>query len=175
MAGAGFMVWASSAQAVLIDFESFTAPTTITAGTDVMGLTFDQNISVSLAASLFPGSTGNQGIAPGFGDFSGSFSQTVDSLSIAAGDAGGDIDSVTLIGYDALDQIVDSDSFTANVGQILSISGTGIIRFEVQQFGAIVFDNIAFEIESETIPEPAAIALFGLCLAGLGLARRPRR
>lgn len=99
----------------------------------------------------------------------------MDCLSIAAGDAGGDIDSVTLIGYDALDQIVDSDSFTANVGQVLSISGPGITRFEVQQFGAIVFDNIAFEIESETIPEPAAIALFGLCLAGLGLARRPRK
>ena len=167
------MVSASSAQAVLIDFETFTAPTTITAGTNIMGLTFDQNISVAAAFDLFPGSSGNQGIAPGFGGFSGFFSQTVASLSIAAGDSGGDIDTVTLVGYDALDQIVDSDSFTANIGQVLSIVGSGIARFELQDVGTqIVFDNITFEFESDTIPEPAAIALFGLVLAGIGLARR---
>ncbi len=170
-----FLFGASSAQAVLIDFESFTAPTTILAGTDVQGLTFDQDISVSFGFSLFPSSTGNQGLAAGFGDFSGSFSQTVSSLSLAVGDAGGDVDSVILTGFNALDQIVDTDSFTAQVGQILSISGAGITRFEIVQSGGILFDNVTFEFESISVSAPGAVALFSLFLAGIGLTRNRAR
>ena len=95
---------------------------------------------------------------------------SVDFISVFAGDAIADTDTVTLNGFDSLNDLIDTDTFTDVAAQTLSIFGAGIVRFEIIQTGAIAIDDFTFN--PNNVPEPAPLALLGLGLAGLGLSRR---
>ncbi|NEQ41114.1 MAG: hypothetical protein F6K40_34865, partial [Okeania sp. SIO3I5] len=91
------------------------------------------------------------------GNISGFFTQPVDLISVFAGDSGGDIDNVTLLGFDQFGNIVDSDTFENTEAQTLSVSGTGITRFEIQNMGGIAMDNFTFNQIPTLTPEPTLV------------------
>jgi len=108
------------------------------------------------------------------GNIRGAFTEAVDFVSVFAGDIGGDVDNVTLIGFDELGNIVDSDTFENTEAETLSISGAGITRFEIQNMGAIAIDDFTFNPISKSTPEPASV--LGLLAFGVvGASCRPKR
>jgi hypothetical protein len=173
----GTLGFATQANAVVIDFDGFADNTVLAVGAfDAIGVRFNQRLQVNdgdigdLPFSL-PNSASNfdsfGGNVTGF--FLGPVS-SVDFISVFAGDAGGDTDTVTLRGFDALNNLVASSSFTGISAQSLSIAGAGIVRFEILQTGLIAFDN--FRFEPTRVSEPAMLGMLGLGLAAFGLARR---
>jgi hypothetical protein len=162
-----------SASAAVIDFESYSVGEILTAGTDLGGLFFDQDIQVFDLSQFPPDASGNVAASndPIGGDFSGGFTSAVTSFSLAIGDDGFDLDSAILSVFDANFVLIDTDSFfEQKVGSTLSVSGAGIKYFSVDQTELVIFDNLTFD--TQTVAEPSIIALFGLGLVGLGFARR---
>lgn len=162
-----------SASAVVIDFESYNVNDILSAGTDLGGIFFDQNIQVWGFNQFPPDASGNVGIVedPFAGDFSGGFTSIVNSFSLAIGDNGGDLDDATLSVFDANFNLLGTDSFFQQAaGSILSVNATGIKYFSVDQTSLVVFDNLTFD--TQAVPEPLTISLMALGLASLGFARR---
>jgi hypothetical protein len=155
-----------AAYAVTIDFDEVPAITPRPIDTyDAQGVNFDQILYVNTCCGLLPSSAPNVAYSSNF-DISGSFVGPVKSvsfISVFAGDSGGDVDTVTLRGYDTANNLVASDTFTATSAQTLQISGSGITRFEIIQIGAIAIDDFTFLPETQ-IPEPST---FALCMAAL--------
>ncbi|NEQ39524.1 MAG: PEP-CTERM sorting domain-containing protein [Okeania sp. SIO3I5] len=108
------------------------------------------------------------------GNISGSFTEAVDFVSVFAGDSGGDVDNVTLIGFDQFGNIVDSDTFENTEAETLSISGAGITRFEIQNMGAIAIDDFTFNPTPKSTPEPASV-LGLLAFGAIGATCRLKR
>ncbi len=108
------------------------------------------------------------------GNISGSFTKAVDFVSVFAGDLGGDVDNVTLVGFDEFGNIVDSDSFKNTEAETLSISGTGITRFEIQNMGAIAIDDFTFNPTPKSTPEPTSV-LGLLAFGAIGASCRLKR
>ena len=169
------VAFAAPAAAVTVDFEEFTQTSTIMAGVDYMGITFDQNIQVGQLGFLDGPATDNyiaRGTQPLGGTVSGTFAGSVSMLTLGAGDVCCDVDNVTLTGFDAMGTLVDSDSFSGAASQYLSISGPGIVSFIIQQTSG-GFDNITFDLTpTSVVPLPASLPLLLAGLCGLALHRR---
>lgn len=170
---------AANAAPVVINFDGFPASSTQPVGTfDSFGVRFNQNIFIcGGSCGDLPSSLPNTGVnADSFGgNITGFFLgpvTSVSSISVFAGDNGGDIDTVTLNGYDSANVLVDSASFTGTSAQNLSISGAGIVRFEILETGLIAIDDFTFEASAATVPEPTTLALGGLALLAVGVSRR---
>ncbi len=175
--GLALMGMSGTGNATVIDFDSYSSGTILAVGTfDALGVHFDQSLIVDDGSSGGePGSLPNYAINnDSFGDdVTGSFFSEISFLSVFAGDSGGDTDTVTLNVYDVFDALVDSDTFTGASAQLLSVSGAGIVRFELIESGSIGFDDFTFT--SVAVPEPATLSLFAVGLVGIGFAARRRR
>ena len=182
------LLGASGVSAATIDFENFEGQPTVgsgfnegvdvAAGTDLGGLSFDSDLRIRNQGFLQgPATTGwvaskrDALFNPRTYDVVGTFTGTVSSLTIGAGDACCDQDTVTLIAYDSIGNIVDQASFTGDDSEFLTVTGTGIKSFflDVVSGG---FDNITFEPELSQVPLPAGAPLL---LAGLGALAITRR
>ena len=159
------LVFSESAQAltVTLGFDDFTPGTPIAGDTFAsQGVTFDQDLS-AFPLEIGAGPVGAAVAVPFAGSVSGFFDGTIDFLSLVAGDnAPSDIDDVTLIGFDEFDNVIDSATFSAALGQTLSISGAGITRFELNNTNnsRIGFDDFTFNLANDDttpVPTPAAV------------------
>jgi hypothetical protein len=177
---AALVLSAGAAQAAVINFDGFAAGSTQAVGTfDALGVRFNEALYIcGGTCGDLPSSAPNTAINGESygGNITGYFLgpvTSVDFISVVAGDNGGDTDTVTLRGYDASDTLVGSASFTGTTAQTLSISGAGIVRFEIIQSGLIAIDDFTFN-PSAAVPAPAPLALVGAALLGMGFTRRRR-
>ena len=174
----------NSAKAVTLNFEGLNSGETISGDTfSNLGVVFDQDLFISQnpLAAIQSGTNAASSTNPPRGNISGFFTEAVDFVSVFAGDfALGDTETITLLGFDEFDNIVDSDTFTALTAQTLSISGSGITRFEINQSGNIAIDDFTFNpapINPASTPEPASILgllAFGAMGAGSMLKRKQK-
>lgn len=109
----------------------------------------------------------------------GVFDAPVSSVSLWAGDAGGDSDSWRLEIYDAtvggnLIATGTSGQWTGAPYRNITLTGSSILRFEADFTGpstaGIAYDDLSFD--ADVIPEPASMALLGLGLVALVRRRR---
>ena len=185
---AASLAFALPASATTIDFEDFAGKPTVAQGTffegvaaaageDLGGLSFDSELRVGqFRFSDGPATDGFIALKtdsifnPKTYDVVGTFAGTVNSLTLGAGDSGGDLDNVTLRGFAADGTLVDEDSFSARSSQFLTISGTGIAYFELNTVSG-GFDNISFDLIA-AVPVPASLPLILAGLGGLVALRR---
>ncbi|WP_299847342.1 VPLPA-CTERM sorting domain-containing protein [uncultured Roseovarius sp.] len=182
---------AGAAHAVTVDFNNI-ATGFYAAGTDFSGITFDSGIQLRTfqQGAGGPGMDGN--IARQFGgtpfrqgeSIGGAFNGfTVSSLSLVAGDSGGDIDIINFQAFDSLGNLVDeTGAINSRSSILLSLSGTGIASFFLdiedvpQNFnGSSNFDNITFAKEAAVVPLPASLPLLGAGLVAMGVVGRRRK
>lgn len=103
------------------------------------------------------------------------------SFSIGMGDTGGDDDQGRLEAYDALGNLLDSDSLSVAAG----VSGGGylgvssvkpiayVLFYEVGSYpGVVAWDNVSF---TAAVPEPQSGLLMAAGLGTMGLLARRRR
>ena len=174
-----------------------------TLGTSAGGLT----LTLSRPGSSFdivdftgavPASFGARTLSPFFHQdsntpFLANFSSAISSLSIDMGDFGGvdaDLDTLTMIAYDALDgggNIISTATTTCCGGAdpvfvftTLTISGAGIrsVRFiggAGSTPNSVYYDNITATFGPAPVPEPATMMLLGTGLIGVAAEFRRRR
>ncbi len=160
----------TSAKAITINFDQFEDLEVISGDTfQDLGVVFDQELRIIATNPDRPAQSQPANIIrndPAGGDLSGSFTEAVNFISLFAGDRralnddGSDNEEkMILTGFDEFGNIVDSDSFTALTGQALSISGPGIVRFELVDENQAVFgvDDFTFRFASEDVPEPTSV------------------
>ena len=151
------------------------------------------------ASLLLPGATINgigatMTICTGCGGGGGSFGDVGQSLQNASGSpmvfdivftelvsawgirGGAFNNNWTYTTYDALDNVIESwvVSNSCCGGFFDGSNGGGIARASLNGFGDwVVFDDLQFVTQS--VPEPGTLALFGIGLFGMGLARRKKK
>jgi hypothetical protein len=99
------------------------------------------------------------------------------SFEIAADEAPGDIGDIQIFRDGVLvattDLIADGDVTTRDFVDLTSFGEFNRIIITTTDSLGLYYDNFSFDIIAvDPIPAPAALALFGLGLAGLGVARR---
>jgi len=197
LAGIVALATPAIATTVTIDFENFAGLPTVggglqegvnvQAGQDIGGgLSFDAVIRVGQFGFLqnSPATSGFIAVKedglfnPRTFDLVGTFTGTVSSLTLGAGDltnnppaTNSDLDFVTLSGFAADGTLIDSASFTARDAQFISIAGAGIKFFELD-VNSGGFDNISFNQEVAAVPVPAGLPLALLGLGSLAVLRR---
>ena len=166
---------------------------------DATGLIFDQSLSVQNELSFISDSGGaGIGTVETGANLSGSFTSSVSFFSVWVGDrplVGTDFDLVLLEGFDIDGNLVDSATYFDLGAQQLSLSGSGIVRFQFTNGsllpsglgapGSVDYDDFVFVLDTDggssngngstnPIPEPNAAVLFGLgvLVVGRGLRRK---
>lgn len=102
-----------------------------------------------------------------------------DLLTFKIGDIGGDIDSWTISAFGTGDNLLDTQMLSGAAHQTYTLAMAGIHRIEILNTtgttAGYMVDDIEFNtVVAAAVPEPGALALFGLGLAGLGFVRRRR-
>lgn len=175
-----------SAQAIVFDFESLPGGGFSSVVSTVEGLTLTATSTVSgaivrtdnpphqlplgMGDRSLVGSLTERLVSNGFTPIRMGFSSLLNSLSVDVGDKGGDNDgTVRIRAYDALDQLIASDSLEYGFSELnltLSIAAPGISYIIADSFGgpnnlnSVLWDNVTV-----TVPEPnvlALVAIFGV-------------
>lgn len=163
---------ASAATTTVLDFEAFTDFDVLLADQfSGQGVTFDGPLGISAFGDPSSGVNVASNASPFGGDISGTFSTAMNTVSVFAGDASPDVDTVVLRVFDADGNVLGADTFTGANAQWLSVSSVGdIMRFEILQFGLVGIDDFTFT----TVPVPASLPLLLAGLGGLAVMRRGR-
>ena len=189
------MAGGAQATTVSIDFEGFGG--FYEPDFDFGGVSFQSEdpahrMQVGSFGANGPGQSGNVirsavppfGAEPRGGSFGGTFTQaTVSSLSLIAGDSGGDLDIFNLQGFDVDGNLVaETGEVSSRAAISLAISGTGIASFFLRigdlpdNDGSSFVDNVTFTQELAPVPLPGTLPLLGAALfvLGAGVRRRAR-
>ncbi|WP_293140108.1 PEP-CTERM sorting domain-containing protein [Okeania sp. SIO3I5] len=156
----------TSAKAVTINFDQFNDREVISGDTFLdLGVVFDQELQIIATHPNRPVQSQPANALrndPFGGDLSGYFTEAVDFISVYAGDhrpynedGSENKEILVLTGFDEFDNIVDSDTFTSLTADTLSISGPGIVRFEIVDENESGFGIDDFTFES--VPEPTSV------------------
>jgi len=168
----------TSAKAVTINFDQFEDFEVISGDTFLdLGVVFDQELRIIATHPLRPVQSLPANALrsdPMGGDLSGSFTEAVNFVSVFAGDRrpsnddGSDNEEQLILrGFDEFGDLVDSDTFTSLTADTLSISGPGIVRFEIVDENQAGFGIDDFTFKS--VPEPTSVlGLLAFGAVGVG-------
>ena len=169
-----------TAQAVVIDFDSFAVGTVITNQipeftiNPVAGTIVDVVIGSTLISSP------PHGILNRNGDFSIDFTNAVNNFSFTSGGENTASFGVNVTHSGGVTNLVfpfDGISTDADLRDLSAFSGITSVYFDTDLSGTdlIIFDTFTFDIVTVALPEPAMPALVGAALIGFGVLRkRPR-
>lgn len=175
----------SSAAPIVINFDNLASGTTVT--NQYAGVTFSNARTINVVPVSNPNAIRalNGSYQPQVGNpIVATFATFASMVSITGSDVGGN--GIRIDAYDAAvgGNLIDFESFIGSGGGVgtihtLSVAAAGIGRVEFYQplSGAgdgVVWDDFTFDAASSEISEPAAIAVLGFGLLGLGYARRKR-
>ena len=183
----------ASAAPIAINFDDAPSNTVIGSRYSTLGVTFSNARTVSFG-SLAGGSAPEAiyanvggGFIPETNPVTATFAFAVSSVSLTGLDIGEG--GFILKAFDAHGTAIDTqqftgvgdgsgtfDTLTSSVGGIFSIAFSQIIAMGPSGIDGIVFDNLVFTPAAGTpsVPEPESLALLGLGVVAIGVARRKR-